>query len=194
MKLGQQVYVDAALKLAVVAGEVANYCDHVEHNELADLNAVRSAGTELRLLAVELSSRAGTDAVHLYAHRLRQIEERNVLMYENALDAAALASKATTWRELQLAQAAHDRTYHADVVGMSKSEQLRHYAFHLAKLAGTTAAVARGAVDSDEWLARRVPDMLLFGLKLATVTGITLDDEKVPAPKPAAAGNRAPSS
>jgi hypothetical protein len=180
MELQSQAYVDAALLLAVLAGDVANFCDHAEHNEPADVEHVRRAGDELRLLSVELSATSGRDAIELYADRIAQIEARNVLGHEEALDGADLARAAGTWRDLQLVQAAHDKSYHADVVGLSKAEQLRHYALHVAKLAGATAALARGAGDPTDWLVRRVPDMLLFGLKLATVTGLKLSDEPLP--------------
>ena len=71
----------------------------------------------------------------------------------------------------------HDRNYHPDVLGLSRYEQLRHYAFHLAKLAGAAAAAASG--DESDFLARRLPDLLLFGLKLATLTNEPLPDEQV---------------
>jgi hypothetical protein len=107
----------------------------------------------------------------------------------NRHDGGELARKASTWRELQLVQAAHDKDYHADVAGLSKAEQLRHYALHTAKLAGATAAAARAGADPADWLARRVPDMLLFGLKLATVTGLKLADEALPRTATAAAAS-----
>jgi len=180
MQLGSQILLDTGLVLAVAAGEVANFCDHVEHNEGADVTTVRKAGEDLRSAAVELSLTAGCDPLELYACRLASIETRNVLCHETSLDGAALARAAETWRGLQLVQAAHDKAYHGDVVGLSKADQLRHYALHLAKLAGATAAVARGEGDPKDWLVRRVPDMLLFGLKLATVTGQKLSDDPLP--------------
>jgi hypothetical protein len=63
------------------------------------------------------------------------------------------------------------------VVGLTKSDQLRHYALHLAKLAAATAGIVRGEVEVEDWIARRLPDMFLFGLKLATVTGQKLEDQ-----------------
>jgi hypothetical protein len=57
---------------------------------------------------------------------------------------------------------------------------LRHYALHVAKLAGATAAVVRGDAEAPDSLARRVPVMLLFGLKLATETGLKLSEEPLP--------------
>jgi hypothetical protein len=110
------------------------------------------------------------------------IEERNVLCHTASYDGASAALATTTWRELQLVQAQHDRVYHPDVVGLPKAEQLRHFALHLAKLAGNTAALVRGTVDEQDWLTRRVPDMLLFGIKLATVSGQKLGDEALPRP------------
>lgn len=174
------ILVDAALAIAVLSGDIANHCDHVEHNEPADLKAVRLAGRDLRTTAVGLSLEAEQDPVALYARRLATIEQRNVLWHEDALDGAALARSASTWRALQLVQSAHDTAYHVDVVGLAKANQLRHYALHVTKLAGSTAAVARGDGDLADWLHRRVPDMLLFGIKLATVSGEKLPDDDVP--------------
>lgn len=187
MITGPQAYIDAALLLSVLGGDVANACDHAEHNEQADIGAVRRAGEELRLLAVELAAREARDAIDLYANRLVQIEARNVLSHEGSFDAAPLVRRAATWRELQLVQAEHDRAYHADVAGLSKAEQLRHYALHVAKLAGATAVLARGGTDVKDWLERRVPDMVLFGIKLATVTGHKLPDDTLPGRQAAAA-------
>jgi hypothetical protein len=180
MPLPPQTLSDAGLALAATAGEVANYCDHVEHNEPADPEVVRVAGEQLRRMGFKLSWRLGHDPLELYARRLEAIESRNVLWSANSLDGAQLARSADTWRALQLVQVAHDRAYHADVVGMAKIDQLRHYALHLAKLAGATAAVARGEADQADWLERRVPDMLLFGLKLSTVSGEKLPEDHFP--------------
>lgn len=168
---------DAALRLAVVSADVANYCDHVEHNESADVAAVRDAGRGLRVTAIEVCGAAGVDAIDLYANRLAAIEARNVLSRDGLFDGAEAARAADGWRALQLVQADHDRAYHPDVVGLTKADQLRHYALHVAKLAGATAGVARGDLPYDDWLTRRVADMLLFGLKLATVSGQKLADE-----------------
>jgi hypothetical protein len=186
MQPASHVLVDTALTIAVAASEVANFCDHVEHNEIADLEAVRRAGRQLRETAIALSLDAGEDPIVLYARRLAAIEARNVLWHDDSLDGAELARSASTWRALQLVQAAHDKAYHADVVGLAKSNQLRHYALHVAKLAGATAAVAKGDADPADWLSRRVPDMLLFGLKLATVSSQKLSEEAVPRHRPAA--------
>jgi len=185
ISVGSSILVDAALAIAVMSGDVANHCDHVEHNEAADLDAIRRAGRDLRTTAVALSLEAAQDPVALYVRRLAAIEQRNVLWHDGAFDGAALARSASTWRALQIVQAAHDKAYHSDVVGLAKADQLRHYALHVAKLAGSTAVVARGDGDLADWLHRRVPDMLLFGIKLATVSGEKLPEEDVPRRRPA---------
>ena len=51
---------------------------------------------------------------------------------------------ANSWRALQLVQAEHDRHYHPDVCGLTKGEQLRHYALHLAKIVG-------GEIKASAW-------------------------------------------
>jgi hypothetical protein len=85
---------------------------------------------------------------------------------------------------LQLAQVEHDRRYHPDIIGLSKADQLRHNALHLAKLTGAVAAVAAGEGDRADFSARRLPDLLLFGLKLSTVSGESLPEQALPVGKP----------
>ncbi len=171
---------DGALRLAVASAEVANYLDHVEHNERADVEAIGRAGEELRMSAIKLGWAAGADATELYAARLSVIESRNVLSHEASFDGAAAARRAGTWRALQLVQVEHDRAYHPDVIGLARWHQLNHYALHLTKIVGATAVAARDQRSAADWLSRRLPDMLLFGLKLATVSGERLPDTPLP--------------
>jgi len=165
-----------ALGAAPLAAAVANYCDHVEHNEPADTAWVVDAGEELGRRALDLAQTRGLDLVDLYAERLAIIEARNVLAAPSSFDGRKSARAAQTWRDLQLVQARHDLSYHPDVVGLSKYEQLRHYAFHLAKLVG---AFAEGR-DENELFNRRLPDALLFAIKLRTVRGVHLSDDPLP--------------
>jgi hypothetical protein len=171
----------ALLDLAPASAAVANYCDHVEHNESADIEDVREAGRVLRETALSLCRIVDVDPVNLYAERLRVIEARNVHHSKDSHDGAAAARGVKDWRALQLVQDAHDRAYHYDVAGLTKSEQLRHYALHLAKLVGACAEAASGNLTHDDFLARRVADMLLFGMKLATVTAEKLLPEPITA-------------
>jgi hypothetical protein len=177
MMLTQEDLVEAALELSSIAGVVANVCDHVEHNEAADPMEVRVSGQRLRTVAVRLASGSGRSITLLYRERLRVIEARNVLHREGAFDGPAVVNETASWRELQLVQIEHDRFYHPDVVGLTKANQLRHYALHLAKLAAAAADTARELTPEEDLLTRRVPDMVLFGIKLATVTGEKLADE-----------------
>jgi hypothetical protein len=177
---------DAVLELAQAAAAVANYCDHAEHTEALDLEDVRRAAETLRDIGLRLSCAAGRDPVELYADRLAMIEARNVFFSPLSLDGAAAAREARDWRALQMVQVDHDRCYHPDVIGLAKADQLRHYAFHLAKLVGATASVIKGEASYGDWLARRVPDMLLFGLKLSTVSAERLPEIEIQADLPAA--------
>ena len=162
-----------ALSIAPPTAAVANYCDHVEHNEVAAQEWVIQASDELRRLALELAAEADVDLLHLYAERLGAIEARNVLAQPGGFDGHAATLAAETWRDLQLVQVGHDRYYHADVLGLAKAEQLRHYALHLAKIVGAFAEAA----DDAELFNRRLPDALLFAIKLQTVMGKRLSDE-----------------
>jgi hypothetical protein len=165
-----------ALAAAPQVAAVANYCDHVEHNEPADTAWVVGAGEQLGLLALEFAEASGRDLLELYAARLATIEAGNVLAEPGSFDGSKAALAAGTWRELQFVQSAHDRAYHPDVVGLSRSDQLRHYAFHLAKIVGAFAE----ARDEDELINRRLPDTLLFAIKLRTVMGSRLRDDPLP--------------
>jgi hypothetical protein len=165
------------VEFAKAGAAVANYCDHVEHNEPAERSWVLTSASTLRRLAAEIARAEGEDLRGLYAARLRQVEQRNPAWSPGELDGAALAEAASSWRELQLAQLAHDRRYHPDIVGLSKADQLRHCALHVAKLTGALAEISCGELDREDFVERRVPDMLLFGLKLATLCGERLEDE-----------------
>jgi hypothetical protein len=179
-------YVRWALRLAQASAAVANYCDHAEHNEPAERSWVTAAAATLRELALACAEHEGLDLAALYVARLRQIEERNPLWSPDGLDGAALASQASTWRQLQLAQVEHDRRFHPDIIGLSKADQLRHNALHLAKLTGAMATLASGEGNRSDFCTRRLPDLLLFGLKLSTVTGESLPEQALPAGKPLA--------
>src|SRR3954468_15078657 len=113
------LYVELALTLARCAADVANFCDHVEHNELTDRRWVLDAAAVLRTEACRVAQHEGDDLRALYAARLRAIERRNPTWTSEALDGGAIAEQAISWHELQVVQAHHDKRYHADVVGLS---------------------------------------------------------------------------
>lgn len=168
-----------ALGIAPNAAAVANYCDHVEHNEAAETSWVLDAASELSRLALQFAQDAKVDLVELYSERLRMIEARNVLAQPGGFAGWEAALTAQSWRDLQLVQIEHDRCYHPDVFGLAKTEQLRHYAFHLAKIVGAFA----DAADPEELIQRRLPDVLLFAMKLQTVMGERLGEEPLPRPQ-----------
>ena len=66
---------------------------------------------------------------------------------------------------------------------MAKDQQLRHYALHLAKAVGAFAEPR----EEQELLHRRLPDVLLFAIKLHTVMGVRLSDARLPRPSVSAA-------
>lgn len=167
---------EMALALAPHAASVANFCDHVEHNEPADRAWVLDAAEELRALSLSFSEKSALDLIALYAERLGAIEARNPLYRAGDFDGHASALEAKTWGDLQAVQGKHDRRYHADVVGLSKAEQLRHYALHLPKIVG---AFANGS-NREELIYRRLPDTLLFSIKLQTVMGKRLPEDPLP--------------
>jgi hypothetical protein len=165
-----------ALTVARLGADVSNFCDHAVHNEFTDREWVLDSGRALRALACEIAAEMGDDLLSLYRARLTAIERRNPLWSSEAPDGADLAARAGTWRELQLVQATHDHHYHPDVIGNSKLEQLHHYALHIAKLAGACAELAQSDETLEDFRTRRLPDLLLFGIKLSTVLGQALPD------------------
>lgn len=168
-------YTNWALEAAVSNAAVANYLDHIDHNEDVDREWLWDAGRTFRRMACEIAAAEELDLLSLYVGRLRMIEQRNPLFHPGAFDGAQAAGQVDTWRGLQLAQSDHDRYYHPDVLGLSKLDQLRHYSLHLSKLVGALAEAAT-AGPGQEFLERRLPDLLLFGVKLATVTGKALPE------------------
>jgi hypothetical protein len=162
---------------AIAAAQVANFCDHTDHNEATEASWVTGAGATLRRVAERIAVRAGIDLLGAYAGRLAAVEERST---HDGFDGPAAALAAATWRDLQKAQEEHDRVYHPDVFGMRKSDQLNHYALHLSKLVGALGLMLTDQAEPDDFRCRRLPDMLLFGIKLATVMGQKLPDESLP--------------
>jgi hypothetical protein len=169
---------DAAARLATASASIAGYCDRAEHLEPTDPTVIRTAGLTLRELAFELAAEQEIDIVQAYRTRLEAVEQRHPLYPAGGYAAVgAIPDHSATWRQLQRVQWEHDRHYHPDVLGLSRYEQLRHYAFHLAKLAG--AAAATGGDAEHDFLTRRLPDLLLFGLKLATLVNEQLPEQSV---------------
>lgn len=164
-----------ALNLAPPTAAIANYCDHVEHAEIAEQEHVAAAANEILLLAVKFATAHDVDPLALYAERMKVIESRSVLHWEGASDGYAAVRSARTWRDLQIAQAQHDSFYHPDVIGLAKSEQLRHYTLHLAKIVGAFAA----PTPAHDLVARRLPDTLLFAVKIHTTLGKALTADRI---------------
>lgn len=181
------VHADVSLRrssleeLVDLAGLVATWCDRAEHNEGADRAELLCLGRRTRALGLLLLLEAGLDPLPAYAARLRDLEARNVLLDEAATDVASHLLAAKTWRQAQLVQAEHDRAFHPDVIGLPKVRQLQHYALHLAKLARHLQLAARSDENWRSWTAGRVADVLVFGVKLATVTNHRLPDEPLDA-------------
>jgi hypothetical protein len=55
--------------------------------------------------------------------------------------------------------------YHLDALGLARADQLRHSAFHVAKLAGAFARAAGAEAGEAEIVEHWLPDILLFGTK-----------------------------
>ena len=157
--------------LAPGAAAVANFVDHSEHAEGdAQKKLVLSCADNLRMAAATLARRLDRDLLGLYADRLDSIERRTPRYPVGNYLGLEAARRATTLYELQLVQGDHDERYHADIQGLPKIDQLRHCSLHLSKLLGELALAATEGC-TDDFTRRRLPDMLVFGLKIATIMG-----------------------
>lgn len=175
---GSRLLLDLA-EMSSIAATVATYCDRVEHNEASDHESLVSAGRRLRRLAIFISASTGTDLQASYADRLARIEKTSAYEAEPPTPASEVRA-AETWREIQLAQIRHDRQFHPDVFGMSRHAQLVHVALHLTKLCGALAQLYGGSVGvAADFERRRLPDMLLFGVKLSTLAGERLGTQSL---------------
>ena len=175
-----EVVSEELVRLAQVTASVALYCDRAEHADRVDRDAVVNAAPSLLRSATRLADIANVDIVEAYAARLGAIERASVLQTTCSARGAENARSARTWRDLQMVQVEHDRFFHPDVWGLDRATQIRHYVFHLAKITGALADVQS---DPSAWIDfedRRLPDLLLFGLKFATVTGQRLPDDALP--------------
>lgn len=164
----------ALREAAAISSSVATHCDRSAHNEATAGSTLTTAGARLRDLATFLARALEIDLLQAYGRRLEAVEGRSP--YEPLLPRPPdRLAHARTWRDIQLVQLAHDRHYHPDVFGLGKSEQVVHIALHLCKLTG---AIARLSEEDPSELAdfarRRLPDLLLFGVKLSTVAGESL--------------------
>jgi hypothetical protein len=174
---------DQLRSLIKVAAALAAYCEHVEHNEPHQVADAVAAGEQLRRIASTLAHSVGVSLLASYSARIAEIESASVHSataisgIEDLAGADALRH-ATTWRHVQAAQLIHDRRFHPDVFGLSKLDQLRHYTLHVTKLAGLLV----DAGNENSWpsfVQCRLPDLAVFGVKLATACNHALPDEPV---------------
>jgi hypothetical protein len=155
---------------------VATFCDRTEHNEESVCSDLISAAHRLRRLSIFVAEWEGIDLQERYADRLAHVEGSS--MYEVALPSPSSEVRSSrTWRDLQVAQMRHDRHFHPDVFGLSRHSQLIHTSLHLAKINGAMAQLFGGSIGMvDDFNRRRLPDMLLFGIKISTIAGERLED------------------
>ena len=173
----------AVLDLVRAAAACASFCEHTEHNEPASISHVIAAGQTMCRVAAQLAEQSQLSLRQIYEDRIRDVEAGSLLAYStddstSLFVGADALSAAQHWGEVQAAQVVHDRHFHPDVVGMSKMDQLRHYTFHVTKLAGLLAE-AFEYEKWDEFRDRRLADVAVFGVKLATVCNERLPSAEV---------------
>ena len=173
----------AALDLIRAASSCASFCEHIEHNEPATTSHVVVAAQTMRRVAAQLAKQSQLSLRQAYEDRIRNVEAASLLAFSTDAPATLLVgadalSTAQRWDEVQVAQVAHDRHFHPDVFGLSKVDQLRHYTFHVTKLAGLLAETLEQG-DWDEFRDQRLADIAVFGVKLATVCNERLPSAEV---------------
>lgn len=170
--------------LTKVAADLAAFCEHVEHNEVNSVYDAARAGDRLRQIAAELSARSGVSLATTYAARIREVEEKSLMRHMPLFDqgpelaGANALDSADSWDQVQIGQIVHDRQFHPDVFGLPKIEQIRHYTFHVTKLAGLLV----DAIESDDWTTfqqERLADIAIFGVKISTVCNVQLPSESI---------------
>jgi hypothetical protein len=175
----------SARELVRVAAALASFCEHVEHNEPTLLHLPIDGAHRLRGVAASLAELFDVDLREAYAARIRQVEEASLFSRvpgqgDLEVPGADAMDEAHTWSDIQVAQILHDRRFHPDVFGLSKVDQLRHYTFHVTKLAGLLI----DAIDSNDWdafVSRRLADLAIFGVKVSTACNDRLPDSPVKA-------------
>lgn len=180
-----QAFLDDSLRaLTKVAADLAAFCEHVEHNEVNSVYDAARAGDRLRQIAAELSARSGISLAATYAARIREVEEKSLMRHMPLfaqgpeLAGAHALDSADNWDQVQIGQIVHDRQFHPDVFGLPKIEQIRHYTFHITKLAGLLV----DAIENKDWITfqhQRLADIAIFGVKIATVCNIQLPTSAV---------------
>jgi hypothetical protein len=165
--------------LVRAAGRLAWQCDHAEHAEHSESVLVIEVGLNLRAAAIEAFQLLDLEPIASYAARLAAVESRSPLSGTGLFEAEVAIPKVETWRDLQVAQLFHDRVYHPDVLGLARSEQLRHYTLHVSKLAWLALEACDGGDAIESFVPARIADSLLFGVKLSTVAGEILPESAV---------------
>ncbi len=84
-------------------------------------------------------------------------------------------------REMQKFQSEHDVKYHAEIASWPVKDQIEHCTLHLAKLAGMFSSYCEKvqmneAADSSLLFTERIPDILIFALKMATLADMDIEE------------------
>jgi hypothetical protein len=83
-------------------------------------------------------------------------------------------------RDLQHFQHEHDMKFHSQLMSWEREKQLEHCTLHLAKLSGLFSAYCEQtqlgeSIDATRLFAERIPDILVFALKMANLTNLDLE-------------------
>src|SRR2546428_5656386 len=83
--------------------------------------------------------------------------------------------------ELQKVQQDHDMQFHKDVMSGDRAKQIEHCAFHLTKISGLFSTYCEKVhhgepYDLDKLVSDRIPDILIFALKLANMFNQDLEE------------------
>lgn len=176
-------YEDMAEFLATLMGATrdlaARYEQPGEQEEYT--KTLADVAESLGLHALLLCSEEGRDVVADCATRLQETAREHGVSY--AVDFADRArpddrDALVTWRELQIAEAAHDRACDPDSQDVAPREQLLRCTLRLASVAGRIADDSCLFTTDELW--RPPIDLLLLTLRLFSAAGKELPDRPIP--------------
>lgn len=170
---------ELVLSLMRVCGDLAQRCLNAKRDVEGDRRAFRFAGRSLRLNGTELICAIGHNPLEDCAGRLRETASEKGVSYTPAFGQEANRDVLPSWRDLQLAEAEHQRLCDLEIAGLPLQQQMCRYAISLTAIAGAVAqAVESYAVEDESW--RAFVDLLLISLRFSTIAGESLTDHPVP--------------
>lgn len=172
-------YDELMFTLSLACGRLARRCEQEKPDEQADADAMRSAAGSIRLAVVGAMCDIGHDPVEECASRLEEIASKRKITYAIPFGEALASGGPISWRQLQLADAAHDQACSPQLVRLAERGQLCRHVVRLAAAMGTILSPANDGEDGSP-VVRGLADLLLLAVRLPTTVGEELSDNPVP--------------